>query len=398
MKKQILTMFIIFILAVAIEVLAFFVINENKRKHRLKIEPELINVINLKLEVDTKVDLKELLKRDYNEKIETREIGKKTLALKTDNEKFSYLINYDVVDSTPPLIKGSSTYTVTKGKSVTLENIFLCGDYYDANPKRTVEGDYNLNKTGSYNLTYIAEDSSGNKSTKDFTLKVVNPSSSSSSSSVKRDSISVFADKHKKDGAKIGIDVSTWQGNINWQKAKDDGVEFAMIRIGFGHNSDNEMVLDNKFERNIEEAKKVGMPIGVYFYSYAKTKEEAIEQAKWIVEKLNGEKLDLPISFDWEEWSKFNTYNVSFRGLTEIAQAFIDEVEKNGYQGSLYSSAYYLNNIWGNIDNTWLAYWTDNNDYEKPFNMWQVGIGKVNGIGEVDIDILYDQTQNKKTP
>jgi GH25 family lysozyme M1 (1,4-beta-N-acetylmuramidase) len=399
MKKQILIIVTIFILAVVIELLVFFTIDKKKKQNRLKIEPEVINVINLKLEVDTKVSLNDLIKGDYKEDIITNELNKKTLNLKTDNKRLSYQINYEVVDSTPPLIKGSSSYTVVKGKDVNLENIFLCGDYYDSSPKKTIEGDYNLNKVGSYNLTYVAEDSSGNKSTKDFTLKVINKSSSSSSSSsVTRQHISTFADKHKKDGVKIGIDVSEWQGNINWQKVKDDGVEFAMIRIGWGHNSNNEFVNDKKFERNLEGAKEVGIPVGVYFYSYAKTKEEAIEQAQWIVKELNGEKLDLPISFDWEEWSKFNTYNVSFRGLTEIAQAFIDEVKKNGYQGSLYSSAYYLNNIWGDIDNTWLAYWTDNNDYEKPFSMWQAGIGRVNGIGEVDIDLLYDEVQNKKTP
>ena len=171
-----------------------------------------------------------------------------------------------------------------------------------------------------------------------------------------------------------------------------------MIRIGYGHDSNNEMVMDKRFENNIKRAKEVGIPVGVYFYSYARNKEEAIEQAKWIIEKLNGEKLDLPIAFDWEEWSKFNTYKVSFKELSDIAYAFIDEVKKAGYDGSLYSSAYYLNNIWKDFDNTWLAYWTDNNDYEKQYTMWQLGIGRVNGIGEVDIDILYDEVQNKKTP
>ena len=397
-KRQITIILTIFVLAMVIELLVFLTIDKKRKQNRLKVEPEIINVISFKIEYDTNKKVNEFLKGNYEEVLDTQELGKKTLSLKSDNDKLSYEIDYDVVDTTPPLIKGGSTVTATRGKSIDLTNSFLCGDYYDSNPKKTIEGSYNLNRNGTYSLTYIAEDSSGNKSTKDFTLKVVSPSSSSSSSSVKRDHISTFSDKHKTEGSKIGIDVSAWQGDINWSKVKDDGVEFAMIRIGYGHDSNNEMVMDKRFENNIKRAKEVGIPVGVYFYSYARNKEEAIEQAKWIIEKLNGEKLDLPIAFDWEEWSKFNTYKVSFKELSDIAYAFIDEVKKAGYDGSLYSSAYYLNNIWKDFDNTWLAYWTDNNDYEKQYTMWQLGIGRVNGIGEVDIDILYDEVQNKKTP
>ena len=137
--------------------------------------------------------------------------------------------------------------------------------------------------------------------------------------------------------------------------------------------------------------KKQGIELGVYFYSYAKSEEDARAQAKWIVKKLNGQKLELPIAFDWENWSSFNKYNVSFKHLNDIAYAFIDEVEKNDYEGMLYSSAYYLKNIWKDYDKVWLAYYTDNNDFSKPFNIWQLSSkGKVNGIsGSVDIDVLY---------
>ena len=165
-----------------------------------------------------------------------------------------------------------------------------------------------------------------------------------------------------------------------------------MIRIGYGPTSDNEIKEDKWFKNNIKEAKKVGIPVGIYLYSYAKTKEDAIEQVKWINNKLNGEKLELPIAFDWENWNSFNKYKVSFKKLNDIAKTFIEEANKYGYEGMLYSSAYYLNHIWKEYDNTWVAYYTSNNDFSKPYIMWQLSSkGGVDGIsGPVDIDILYE--------
>ena len=82
-----------------------------------------------------------------------------------------------------------------------------------------------------------------------------------------------------------------------------------MIRIGYGFTSDNDIKTDYYFENNIKNAKKEKIPVGLYLYSYAKTKDEAKKQAQWIVKKLNGQKLDLPIAFDWENWNSFNKYN-----------------------------------------------------------------------------------------
>ena len=208
---------------------------------------------------------------------------------------------------------------------------------------------------------------------------------------VKRTPIKTYISKYKKSNTKVGIDVSAWQDNINWKKAKKAGVEFAMLRIGYGHTNSNELVMDKQFKNNLKGAKEAKVPIGLYFYSYAKTEEQAKQQANWIVKQLNGQKLDLPIAFDWENWNSFNKYNVSFKKLKNIAQTFIDTVEEHGYKGMLYSSAYYINQIWGVFDNTWLAYYTSNNDFSKPYIMWQLSSkGSVDGIsGSVDIDVLY---------
>ena len=340
---------------------------------------------NFTFEFNSKVLLKDIIKKEKDGILDTSSLGNKVF------EDDEYIINYNVVDTTKPLILGSNTKTVEVNKKTDLTNKFLCGDNYDDTPKCYIEGYYDINKIGTYNLTYVAIDSSGNKSTKDFKLKVVKPSSSTSTDTKPRIKISEFIKKYKTDKTRIGIDVSAWQDDIDWKKVKDSGVEFAIIRIGFGHTSKGEIKIDNWYLNNIKKAKEQNIDLGLYFYSYASSEKEAIEQADWIIKTLDGESLSLPIAFDWEDWSDFNSYKVSFKKLNNIASSFINEIEKHGYDGMLYGSAYYLNRIWEDYDKTWLAYYTDNNDYEKDYMIWQLSSrGEVPGIvGNVDINVLY---------
>ena len=405
-----------FVILIIIDTLLFFLTFNNKEKKNIQKEssikteekiPEEENNIEevvikkeykinkLVFEYDTQVYLKDILEVDIEGLLDTETLGKQTKEVIHGTDK--YIIDYKVVDTTPPIIMGTNTKKTTKGKKINLVNKYMCGDNHDDKPNCYIEGEYDINKVGTYNLKYVAKDSSGNKSTKNIKLKVVEPpkpggSSSSTSTPVKKTAIKKYIKKYKKDNTKIGIDVSAWQDNINWEKAKKAGVEFAMIRIGYGPTSDNEIKEDKWFKNNIKGAKKAGIPVGIYLYSYAKSVEDAKEQIKWIHKKLNGEKLELPIAFDWENWSSFNKYKVSFKKLNDIAKAFIDEANKYGYDGMLYSSAYYLNHIWKQFDNTWVAYYTSNNDFSKPYIMWQLSSkGGVDGIsGPVDIDVLYE--------
>ena len=198
--------------------------------------------------------------------------------------------------------------------------------------------------------------------------------------------------KYKNDSNEIGIDVSKWQGDIDFQKVKDDGATFVMMRIGVQTSYEGELSLDRYYENNIKNAKEAGLKVGVYLYSIATSKEEAIEHAKWVVEKLNGESLELPIVFDWENWSKWNMYKLSFHDINTIADSFIETVNQSGYTGMLYSSKFYLENIWVNKHNypVWLAHYTENTSYKGDYIMWQLcNTGRINGIyGDVDIDIL----------
>ena len=397
MKKRIILL-IIFSLILIADILLYFEVYKKDEEVDNEINVNIVTIKDLVFEYDSKVLISDVLELDIDGYLDTEKLGTNSRTI--THEDKDYIINYEVVDTTAPIIMGSSTKKTYIGEKINLVNKYLCGDNHDSKPKCRIEGDYDINSKGTYKLTYVAEDTSGNKTTKSIKLKVIekptntgsNSSSSSSTSSIKTTKLSKYIKKHKKENTKIGIDVSAWQDDIDWKKAKKDGVEFAILRIGFGHTNSNELVLDKWFKNNLKKTKELNIPIGLYFYSYAKTKEQAREQAKWIVKELNGQKLDLPIAFDWENWNSFNKYNVSFKELSDIADTFIEEVENNGYKGMLYSSAYYLNHMWRDFDNTWVAYYTENNDFKKPYIMWQLSSkGKVDGItGPVDIDILYE--------
>lgn len=328
--------------------------------------------------------------------LNTDSLGKKKIDFEYINDdgikiKYNYEIN--VVDREAPLIWLGKSYNVTRGSEDNLIDKIMCGDNYDNNPECVIEGDYNLDNIGSYNLVFKATDSSGNVSKKKFILNVNEASSKKESNGVK--SVTEFSDvikDYKNDNTQIGIDVSKWQGDIDFSKLKSAGVEFVIIRIGSSTGINGENFIDSKFIQNIKNANSVGIPMGVYFYSYANSVDRAISDAKWIIENIKDYKVELPIAFDWENWGSFNTYELSFFGLTNMAKRFMDTVKDAGYDAMLYSSKTYLENIWMSVDYpVWLAHYTKNTNYAGDYSYWQIcSNGRVDGInGDVDIDIRY---------
>lgn len=328
--------------------------------------------------------------------LNTDSLGKKKIDFEYINDdgikiKYNYEIN--VVDREAPLIWLGKSYNVTRGSEDNLIDKIMCGDNYDNNPECVIEGDYNLDNVGSYNLVFKATDSSGNVSKKKFILNVNEASSKKESNGVK--SVTEFSDvikDYKNDNTQIGIDVSKWQGDIDFSKLKSAGVEFVIIRIGSSTGINGENFIDSKFIQNIKNANSVGIPMGVYFYSYANSVDRAISDAKWIIENIKDYKVELPIAFDWENWGSFNTYELSFFGLTNIAKGFMDTVKDAGYDAMLYSSKTYLENIWMSVEYpVWLAHYTKNTNYAGDYSYWQIcSNGRVDGInGDVDIDIRY---------
>lgn len=189
-----------------------------------------------------------------------------------------------------------------------------------------------------------------------------------------------------KNGIK-GIDVSVWQGAINWMGVALSGVKFAIIRSSSGPR------VDKLFDYNITQASKWGIKVGVYHYCYAMTPEEAREEARHFIETIKPYKIDYPVMFDFEDNSQAK---LGKEKLTEIAEAFLSEVKAAGYYPMIYS---YKNWLELNLDmdklseyEVALAEWNVTTPtYKRPYGIWQYSCkGKVLGIdGDVDLDLCY---------
>jgi len=355
---------------------------------------------NLTLEVYSRHKISEFISinngtlvEDFD--IDYSELGPKkeeVLYLNKDNKKRKAYVDLNVVDTVKPIILGSSSYTVKVGDNTDLIYKFLSADNYTKNPKREIIGNYDTNKIGKYNLEFKITDESSNYNIKKFTLNVVKnitPKKVVYTKTLYKDVVK----NYKNEFTKIGLDVSKWQGTINFDKLKENNVEFIMIRVGYQAGFNAKYVLDTFFERNIKEANRVGIPVGIYFYTYALTKEDAYNQAMWVIEQIKPYDVSLPIAFDFEDWQYFSKKSLSIHDINEIATHFMDTIEDNGYKGMNYSSKYYLENIW-NIDKypVWLAHYTKKTDYKGKYAMWQLcNDGRISGInGAVDINIIYE--------
>lgn len=184
------------------------------------------------------------------------------------------------------------------------------------------------------------------------------------------------------------IDVSTWQGNIDWSKVKADGVQGAIIRAGFGKVASQK---DNKFERNYTNAKAVGMPIGAYWYSYATSVADAKKEAEVCLSILKGKQFEYPIYYDLEDPSMTGCGKSV---LTQIATTFCETLENAGYYVGIYSNPNWLNNYlnYNTVKKytLWLAHWgVSEPSYEC--GLWQYSSsGSVSGIsGRVDMNWGY---------
>ncbi len=354
-----------------------------------------INFADKKKVSDFIVSINGTILDDYE--IDTTTLGTKNISFRfknDDNIKVSYSYNVEIVDKTSPVIWLSGSYTITKGQDVDIAKKVLCGDNVDNHPNCYIEGEYDYNKKGVYPLVFKAEDASGNITEQKFNLNVLEPKKNSSSSTT-TPTYTAFADaitNYKTEKTKIGIDVSSWQGEIDFDAIQKAGVEFIIIRVGGTRGRNGEYFVDNYFVRNITEANKRNIDVGIYFYSYANSLEKAKEEAEWVIDQIKDYKVTLPIAYDWENWSTFNEYNLSFFGLTNMAETFLDTVKEAGYDGLLYSSKNFLERLWFPTKyDTWLAHYTSNTSYKGTYKYWQMcSDGKIDGIkGPVDIDIMY---------
>lgn len=327
-----------------------------------------------------------------DKKINTKQIGKKQVEFTYRNERGKEKVGefeVNIVDKIPPIILISDTYTYTKNSNVNILENVLCGDNYDKKPVCKIEGEYDLNQIGNYSVVYKAVDSSGNETVKPITLKVIEKSNSRGT--VNKISLDEIKTKYQNENTILGIDVSKWQQTVDYEKVKESGIEFVMIRVGTQKGPKEDSIIDAYFKENIENAKKAGLKVGIYYYSYASSVKEAKNQAKWVIEQLDPYKIDLPVVFDWECYTFFNSFHISLYDLNEIADTFLKEIEKEGYEGMLYGSKNYLETIWKTGKyKTWLAHYTEKTTYNEEYLMWQfTNRGSVPGISTmVDVDVM----------
>ena len=375
------------------------------KNYRIKHAKKIVKLKTTELEVYSNVKLSDIIEKINgklidNPNINTKKLGKEKITFKyinNDNIKVKYTINLNIKDTTPPIISLINNYIVTRGEKENIEKELFCGDNYDPNPKCYLKGDYDLNKVGTYSVEFIGKDSSNNTSTHKMNIIVKEKNKSSKSQTNSEENIEYtdfneVVKKYKTKKTQIGIDVSHWQGDIDFKKLKSSKVQFVYIRVGRGDGIGKDYILDDNFKTYIKGFNKVGIPVGVYFYSSANSLNDARREAKWVLKQIKKYDVSLEVVFDWENWDEFQKYNLSFYNLTEVANEFSKTIEKAGYKSMVYSSKNYLENMWYDLDsNIWLAHYTDKTDYEGKYKVWQIcNNGKVKGIkSSVDIDIRY---------
>ena len=306
--------------------------------------------------------------------------------------EFKQKLQYSVIDTTDPLIINAGwTPNHKVGTDFDLNNYVGFADNFDKNPVLTYEGEVDSNAVGSYPITATVTDSSGNSVSWDLNINVLNEVPKPVDNNP-RVNYSDFINTYNTDDVRFGIDVSVWQSDVDFNAVRDAGCSFVIIRVGYYYS---QITLDDYFRQNLENAKAAGLDVGVYFYTTDNTEEGVREHVRWIIDQLDGHALDMPIVFDWEEFTNFQKYGMSIHDINDIYAAFADEVTKHGYKPMLYSSKNFLNNIWSERTKSstpvWLAHFVDETDYDGEYAIWQASAyGHIPGInGDVDMDIQY---------
>ncbi len=190
-----------------------------------------------------------------------------------------------------------------------------------------------------------------------------------------------------------GIDVSKFQGTIDWNAVKADGITFAIIRCGYRGYGTGALVEDSTYRRNIQGAINAGLKVGVYFYSQAINEAEAVEEASMVLSLVSGYSLPLGVYYDTESVAGGRANAISATQRTACAVAFCETIRNAGYKAGVYSYASWFYNAlnFANISkyNIWIAQYRDTLSFNYKYNIWQyTGSGRVNGISTaVDMNI-----------
>ena len=192
-----------------------------------------------------------------------------------------------------------------------------------------------------------------------------------------------------------GIDVSKYQGNIDWGAVAASGINFAIIRVGYRGSSSGALVQDPYFKKNISGATKAGIKVGLYFFTQAVNEAEAVEEASMAMSLASGYKVTYPIFIDTESASNGRANGLSKSARTAVVKAFCQTIRNGGYKAGVYASkSWYANQLNASALNgycIWVAQYNSSCTYSGKYDMWQYSSkGSVSGIkGNVDMNISY---------
>ncbi len=306
----------------------------------------------------------------------------------------------NVTDSSAPVfLILNKKPTVYKGEVFNVHDFIGYGDDVDRNVDMEVTGFVDTDEVGTHTISVTLTDDAGHTTSASLNVNVVEGSSGgdvAGNTGINYEPFESFSSNYKETGTSLGIDVSRWQGDIDYEKVKASGVDFVIMRIG-GYD-DGSHYTDRCYKANIQNARAAGLKIGIYWHAEESTEEEVKQSVKYMMDVLGGEKLDFPIAYDWEDFAHFEDYGMSMYDLNDCYQVFAGECSKYGYNTCLYSSMNFLNNTWslsgaalGTDIPVWLAHYTSNTSYQGKYFMWQhSSTGYVDGInGPVDLNVLY---------
>lgn len=198
--------------------------------------------------------------------------------------------------------------------------------------------------------------------------------------------------------AKKGIDVSKFQGEINWEKVKADGMEYAIIRLGYRGYETGKMVVDDKYQENIEGSLEAGLDTGVYFFTEAVTEKEAIEEADFVIENLGDYKINMPVVLDVEESAskdKTRTKDLTQEQRTKNVIAFCERIKEAGFDVMIYGNlkSFMIMMDFEQLEeyDKWFAYYKYPFHFPYKIKMWQyTSTEQVDGIkGDVDVNLMF---------
>ncbi len=300
----------------------------------------------------------------------------------------------------PIILNITKNPVLVKGNDFVLSKYISYADDVCRDVKLAVTGSVDTAVPGDYPLSLILRDDAGHETSASMNVTILaeapEKKPGGGGGTVTKEQFGDFMANYKNENTMVGIDVSKWQDKIDFEKVAAAGCGFVMIRLG-GYD-DGSTYTDKFFKDNIKNAKAAGLKVGIYWHAEESSVEEVRNNVKYLLGVLDGEKLDLPVAYDWEDFSKFPSHKMSMYDLNACFEVFCDELEEAGYKACIYSSKNPLGYMWKNERNhpVWMAHYVKQSNYEGEYFMWQHSCtGRIDGINaDVDLDVLYlDRTE-----